>query len=169
MAQGKRNEPTIQPSDTDKAWAAGFFDGEGCVYVRRQVRENYNVVRGWKPSPYALASASQVDPRPLQFLQQRWGGSLRSLKRRRHPNERDAWEWNCSARQAYQFFHDVMPWLLCKRAQAVNALRLEPLRKAQGSGQALTDEEVAVHLEIVAEARRLNQERPTWHELPAVF
>jgi len=171
MPQGKRNEPTVQPSETDKAYAAGFFDGEGCVYVRSQHRPSHEA-KGWHVSAYGLVVVSQVDPRPLQWMQARWGGAIRQLKRRSaaRPNDRHAWEWNCSARQCYALLHDIRPWLRVKGEQADNVFRLEAMARpmARGWGGHMTEEESRMQEEITAEARRLNQLRPEWLELPEV-
>src|ERR1700722_3930957 len=168
MARGKRNDPSTEPTPEDCAYAAGFIDGEGCITVRGQ-RRQYLEEKGWQVSPYVIVMVSQVAPRPLQWMQARWGGSLRQLFRRRKPDERDAWEWGCSSQKAYRLITDIRPWLRCKGAQADNAMRLQPLRKARGWHQGLSEEEIDVHNQIIAEARRLNQERPTWHELPVEF
>jgi hypothetical protein len=165
MAQGKRNERTVEPTDSDKAYAAGFIDGEGCITVR--VSPGTRNHKSWNPSMYASLTISQVDPRPLQWFQQRWGGSLRPLKRRRDGrNDRDAWEWCAVGRMAQQCFEDVRDMLKCKQEACDNAMRLGTLRKAKGAGNALTSEEVAVQADIRAEALRINGARPIWTELP---
>ena len=53
------------------AWAAGFFDGEGCIQI---------VLKRSKGSPKKLQELgifiSQKDRRPLALLKERFGGSL---------------------------------------------------------------------------------------------
>jgi hypothetical protein len=174
MAQGKRNDPVLEPTEVDKAYAAGFIDGEGTIYVRNQAARPDHRARGWRTSAYALLVVPQVDPRTLQWMQVRWGGAIRQVKRRseKRPNDRDAWEWNCSARQAYKLLHDVLPFLRDKRPQAVNALRLEAMKRARGQtgwSRPVSEEGLSMQAEITAEARRLNQLRPEWHELPGAF
>jgi hypothetical protein len=166
MAQGKRNDPTVKPTESDRAYAAGFIDGEGCITVR--VSAGTKHVPTWNPSMYASLTVSQVDPRPLQWFQERWGGSLRPIPaRKRSPRERDAWEWCIVGRQAQWCFEDVRDMLKCKQAQCDNAMRLATLRKARGTGKGLREEEVAVQADIRARAMYLNSgSRPEWKELP---
>jgi hypothetical protein len=163
MAQGKRNERVVDPTDSDKAYAAGFIDGEGCITVRVSTSRKPS----WNPSMYASLTISQVDPRPLQWFQQRWGGALRPLKRRRDGrNDRNAWEWVVVGRQAQQCFEDVRDMLKVKQEACDNAMRLATLRKARGWGNPLTAQEVAVQADIRKRALEINGARPVWLELP---
>jgi hypothetical protein len=171
MAQGVRNDPTVEPSESDYWYAAGFVDGEGCITVRESgVTANHQArLRGWNPSWYASLTISQVDPRPLQWFQVRWGGSLRPLKRRVDGRkDRDAWEWCIVGRQAYRFLEGALPMLKVKDAQARNALRLKAM--ASGRSRGLTDEQLAERSSVRDEARRLNatgyENGRTWEALP---
>jgi hypothetical protein len=166
--RGKRNDPTVEPTAADYWYAAGFIDGEGCITVRNS-QVGRNTARGWQPSPFASLTVSQVDPRPLQWLQCRWGGSLRQVKRRKDGrNDRDAWEWCVVGRQAQVLFEGVRDMLKCKQEACDNAMRLAVLRKARGHHNGLRQEEIAVHQDIIARAREANNSARTWHELPEV-
>lgn len=141
----------------DRAYAAGFVDGEGCITVRRSTNRRPE----WNPSMYASITVSQVDPRTLHWLAERWGGTVRPLKRRRG-NERDAWEWCIVGRQAYRFLEHTRSLLKSKGEQADNALRLKTMRDARpspytGRLKPMTEQEVALQAEVRDEALRLNQ------------
>lgn len=54
----------------------------------------------------------------------------------------------------------------------MNALCLERMKRARGQtgwNRPVSEEGMAMQAAITAEARRLNQERPVWHELPESF
>jgi hypothetical protein len=153
MPRGIRIDPTVTPSETDKAWAAGFVDGEGCITVRCN---RSNLKRGTQGGWYASLTVSQVDITPLEFLRDRWGGPLRPLYRRRHALESDAWEWGIVGQMFYRCMDDIRPYLTVKRACADNALQLRAVRRATGWGNAMTPEEIAQREAILNEARRLN-------------
>jgi hypothetical protein len=53
----------IHTPETDLAWAAGFFDGEGCTFIAR--RKDLRLVR---------VAVSQKDLRPLERFQRAIGG-----------------------------------------------------------------------------------------------
>lgn len=163
MAQGKRNEPTVEPSEADYWYAAGFTDGEGCISVLRSQPGKANKDRGWNPSWYPAVTISQVDRRPLDWHQERWGGSVRPLSRRRG-NERAAFEWRIVGQQAFRFLEGVLPMLKCKPEQAANAMKLQGLRAGRGfidsaTGQRnrLTADELAARQAVRDESLRLNQ------------
>jgi hypothetical protein len=170
MGQGKRNEPTVEPSEADYQYAAGFVDGEGCISVRPGRVRPIDREKGWNLSPFASLTISQVDPRPLQWFQARWGGSLRPLKRRSDGRkDRNAWEWCIVGHQAQHFFEGVRDMLKCKQEACDNAMRIAGLRKARGWRNGLTQEELAVHQEILAMAKQLNATGDmgrTWEVLP---
>lgn len=61
-----RNEMT--PTLADKAYAAGFLDGEGWIGITRpRARRGHTVT----------AEIVQKDPAPLLWMQERWGDRLR--------------------------------------------------------------------------------------------
>ena len=99
----------IAPTDTDKAYAAGFIDGEGSVQIEeRQVRGR----PGWRMN----VSASQDDPRPLMWIQARWGGSI--FPRRLRANGRRSYHWSIHTRDADLLLRDILPFLQVKRVAA---------------------------------------------------
>lgn len=70
---------------TELAWAAGFFDGEGCVaaYVRKDGHRTLG------------AQVGQTDPRPLQRLRAvvREGRVYGPYARPDHPKWSSVWSW----------------------------------------------------------------------------
>lgn len=177
MAQGKRNDPTIEPTRDDICYAAGFIDADGAISVRASTG---NGKRQLKTDPdrqvfqgiYVTVIASQVDPRPLMFLRDRWGGSIRPLKRRAEGrNDRNAWEWAIAGQLAYKCLHDIGPLLREKGERAENALRLETMRQVRGYAalqNPYTDEERLAREDVLNVARELNKRDHgrEWNELP---
>jgi hypothetical protein len=95
MAQGKRNEPTAIPSPAERAYAAGFIDGEGCISIGVQ-----------KNSWVAKLTVVQVDPRPLHLLAQFWGGAV--SKKKPGPRRALAYEWRIVGKQFYRCMDDIL-------------------------------------------------------------
>lgn len=111
--------PSIEPSEADCAYAAGFFDGEGTVFIA--VHRTVKNTRG--PVYNMRVMASQVDPTPLAWLQSIWGGSV--VRRRGDDKRKPDYVWNCFARQAARFLADVRPFLLVKADEADVALEFQ--------------------------------------------
>lgn len=117
-----RADPTIAPTEADKAYAAGFFDGEGFVtigFMSSKAR-----TRG---TTYTMRiGAGQNDPTPLLWLRDRWGGSVRALKRKTVAHNVPH-KWDCCSRMAAAFLRDVRPYLLVKGPRADIAIRFQEM------------------------------------------
>jgi hypothetical protein len=116
------------------AWAAGFFDGEGSINIVR-VKHSKNGTM----SHVLSVEVSQVDPRPLQYLQEIWGGSIRV----RQPSTKKAqpsYLWYVRNITAEKFLSEIRPYLRVKGEQADIALAFREI-KAKIGGRRERDEE----------------------------
>ncbi len=119
MPQGIAQRPTVEPSELDKAYAAAYIDGEGCITLA------YSQSRAKSRSAYVpTVLVSSVGLAPLEFLRDRWGGSIRLNHRRERKrkdllvNERPVYTWGLASRMAETMLRDIRPYLLLKGAQA---------------------------------------------------
>ena len=136
----------LEPSTLDKAWAAGFLDGEGYIGALRSGQSAYIGTR---------VAVSQVVVEPLLFLRDRWGGIV-GEHGTYQLNRRDSFQWVLSNKtMVARFLVDVMPFLIVKRQQAGVLLELATLPKLVRGQQ--DDELVARRLALYAELRRLNR------------
>jgi hypothetical protein len=109
-------------SDAERAYAAGFFDGEGTI----------GIVTGGRPARLHL-EASQSSPIPLLWLQERWQGSVAPYKPDpKYTRRRQAFRWRLGSRAALRFLMDVRPWLMVKGAQADIAIAFQQARTPSG-------------------------------------
>jgi hypothetical protein len=109
----------IEPTKEDCAYAAGFFDGEGTVFIAED--RGRKEARG--PIYNMRVLASQVDPAPIHWLQSKWGGTV---TRRPGSESRQAnWVWNCFAQKAAAFLRDVRPYLKVKADEADIAIEFQ--------------------------------------------
>jgi len=85
------------------AWAAGFFDGEGCITV--EMRRNGD--------PGALVvMVTQKMRVPLDELQARWLGTVSDNR-----SGSGCFRWRLSARKAEAFLVAIRPYCIVKRSQ----------------------------------------------------
>lgn len=97
---------------TELAYAAGLFDGEGCITARRNNGSDYYQV---------AVSLSQRDPTVLLWLEEHIGGKAKVATRS---------EWTLHGHDAiYPFLAAVEPFMIVKADQAVTALRLMELSR----------------------------------------
>ena len=94
------------------AYAAGFIDGDGCVYLALNHRR--------REVPYLLVQliASGVDERPLVRLQRLLGGKIHLESFRRGRNNRPVYRWDVAGQTAVDALKALSPFLSLKREQA---------------------------------------------------
>ena len=100
---------------TDKAWAAGLFDGEGCIMIKR----DYNKLRVTFSLRLILTN-NHVGA--LEKFKTIVGGigSIRQWSRdgRKNPT----WDWRVASKQAEFVLKLLLPYLVVKHEQAELAL-----------------------------------------------
>jgi hypothetical protein len=87
----------------DVIWAAGFFDGEGCVSIVRRPKRD-------KVYHWLDISAYQNHRAPLEELQCLFGGSVRP--------EAGGWKWRACGPTAGDALREMLPYLRVKHTQA---------------------------------------------------
>jgi hypothetical protein len=120
--------------ETDKAWMAGFIDGEGCLTISRQVRPA-------RPSPAyrVFLTVSNTNRAPLEFFQSVYGGGIYHVHERRKDkggkNWADAFDWYCPVYSLRVLIADVGPYLRVKHKQAELILEFLLTKKAFARGE----------------------------------
>lgn len=105
----------------EAAYAAGFFDGEGCIGISMQIGatsrgKRYPDVRRF----YLFVSLSQNDPAPINWLMEKFGGSARFVRGKKSYKEGyyERWNWAITTKQALSFLRTIRPFLIVKAEQA---------------------------------------------------
>ena len=110
--------PARQTASVDDClYAAGFFDGEGCISIcqtERSIRVQLNV--------------TNTALRPLEWLRDRWGGSIYSAHRPGQGHRQQSWQWTLPPARIALFLEDVLPHLQIKHTAANNAIELLRLK-----------------------------------------
>tara|TARA_R100000808_G_C2095197_1_gene114129 strand:+ start:185 stop:565 length:381 start_codon:yes stop_codon:yes gene_type:complete len=103
---------------TDKAYAAGFLDGEG----------HFKFNRG---SPSVRIDNTYIHI--LRWFQTQFGGKVRKKPQPENANHRQTWFWEVSGDNARKCLFQVIPYLREKLPQAILLLEasLYPPRSAQ--------------------------------------
>lgn len=102
-------------------YAAGFFDGEGCV--------NCSVNKGGSPFVRILVVNTNIEV--LEKLQETWGGDINAnYKSKEHWKQ--AYTWRLSHSAAAKFLEDISPFLIVKEQQAKLALEFVHIRPGRG-------------------------------------
>lgn len=132
---------------TEVAWAAGFFEGEGSVMLLAH-SQSRSLAR-------LSVEVSQVDPDPLEWLRERWGGPIYTGAQRKR--QRTYYRWIVTATQATAFLGDIQPYVLrpVVRARIELALAFQSQKVATWDNR--TDAYHARQADFIAGMRHLNQ------------
>ena len=109
--------PTEPPEPLLVAWAAGFFDGEGCIQITRTGR--------------LVVVAAQATPEPLLAIQKAFGGNV-TARHAVSPRHKDQWAWQASGQVALDFLRAIRPHLRVKGELAALAEGVMTLRRGRG-------------------------------------
>lgn len=111
-------------------WVAGFFDGEGSVFV--EIAKSKNTRRGVRN--LLTVSVTQTSLPCLNLIKQHFGGSILAItKDRRHSmNNSVCYMWRVRSKDAIAFLEIIAPYVVVKKEQVELALQY-PLTLADGS------------------------------------
>ena len=128
-------------SELDLAYAAGLFDGEGCIYVAAHDRFRLRVQVG------------MVERAGTTWLHENFGGKLQ-VKKSQNKNWRAQTVWCLSCKQAAMFLELILPYMKLKHEQAELALEREARKGPVGSGK-LSEQELVARGVLADEIKRL--------------
>jgi len=120
--------------ETDSAYIAGFFDGEGCVGVHTDSRNM---------KPYLMIRANNTDRVNLQFLADKIGGHVQ--KNPRSARRKPIYLWLACGVEAAMILSRLLPYLIDKKERAELGI------------ECMTTPYMARKLEIVDKMRELNK------------
>jgi hypothetical protein len=152
-------EQFIEPDEIDKAYAAGFIDGEGYLgIVLSWHRKTYADGTPAPPAPRIQLNVGQDRKDPLEFIAYRWGGTLHeNVEKTGHKFYR----LNFSGIAAVKLCQDLLPYLIVKRSQAQHIILVAEScffgERTRGQhGPRHTPEQKVAQLAAVEESKRLN-------------
>lgn len=93
----------------DLAYAAGLFDGEGCIDVHLDKRY-------WLCAARVRVEMTQKES--IDWLQLRWPGFKIQTIRRANIKHSTTYRWHVQGANALDFCHQVLPFLQAKRLEA---------------------------------------------------
>lgn len=133
------------------AYAAGFFDGEGCISLLKRERTYKQ-----KTITYFLrVSIGQKDGATLDWMKIAFGGNVFFVKRD------GSFMWVLTDVAAYLFLKEITPYLKYKKPQADLAIKFQEKfvlpRKSQGARQKLSLEELAQREEYYLQMKALKK------------
>lgn len=141
-------------ADCNAAYAAGLFDGEGCVAL--YMRSSGSSYGRRDHSLRAHLNVSNVDLRPLNWLKDGWGGTVRIWTPK--PGYRAQAVWRIFSGQADIFAADIRPFLQVKGEQLDLWMQARAMMHRRGyMPGGITPDELTIRRELVARVKELKQ------------
>ena len=112
-----------KPKASDLIWAAGLFDGEGCLHARR------HETKGCVNIHATISMVFQPAVRRIHRL----AGCGVFKKNDYGVGRRVQWKWVAVGQQAAGFVRMLLPFLMVKRKEALIFLRIADEQKRRGN------------------------------------
>lgn len=128
----------IQPTDADRHWAAGLFEGEGTITIGvRNLDDTYRLV----------ACMGNTDADVVAFFQSRWPGWVQPFYGERVARKAGSM-WTRAGPRAEAFVRELLPFFRCARVRrkAQLGLRLRACQHEGGRGSHYKAEQRIVYL-----------------------
>lgn len=140
-------------SDSDLAYMAGFFDGEGtiCINHHKSFNTKYNkTYEGWELNIVIGNNCGE----PMKLFSERFGGIVKY----KPIKNRCSYIWRSNGPSAKKVLESLLPYLLVKKDQSIVAIEFQKrVESIHGKRRcALPDEEKAIRSSMKNEIRRLN-------------
>ena len=137
------------------AYAAGLFEGEGCVRINHRIRKSNPKSKTVYHEYSEFVTISQRDGRMIDWLTENYGGNCYLISRKNHDrfSSEPIYTWTITNSKARAFLDRIVPYLIYKRDQVQAALRLRinDRRIRQSPNELIFREEV------MAEVKRLKK------------
>ena len=133
-----RNAQTIpsQLTETERAYFAGLFDGEGYVSIRTQQGSAEQAIERATKSGFGacrfglVIGVSMTDYPTIHRLHEKLGGSaVIDSKTADHPRWNKAWHWRALGDTATAVLKQLYPYLGLKKKKAALAFKFQEVKK----------------------------------------
>jgi len=105
------------PCDTNIAWTAGFFDGEGCIHIEPLYSRRNKKTR---PTYQLYIRIGNTHLPSLNHLKNIWGGVIMPNGAKEHKNQQ--WYWHAWSTLAVHILRLCLSYLVTKKHQAMVAI-----------------------------------------------
>ena len=100
--------------NTNRAYTAGVFDGEGCISIQKR-GDGYLRLR---------TDVVNTDLEMLEYLKEIWGGNIYKQKDKRK-GRKDKWTWVLCSFSAKKFLEEIFLYLISKQKQAELGIKFQ--------------------------------------------
>ena len=139
----------------NNAYAAGLFDGEGCIRINHRIRKSNPKSKTVYHEYSEFATITQRDGRIIDWLKENYGGNCYLISRKNHVrfSSEPLYTWTITNSKAREFLEKIVPYLVYKKDQVEAALQLRINERRIRQSQ----DELIFRENIMAEVKRLKK------------
>lgn len=117
-------------TETELAWAAGFFDGEGSIGIyRHTLYTQSGTYFTWKVKARLSCCSKEAVARFAEIM----GNGVVHLQRRQTKKLREVWSWSVYDRHVIAALEPLLPYLVIKKQQVELGIAFRATVKNHGS------------------------------------
>jgi hypothetical protein len=110
------------------AWAAGLFEGEGCVYLKHSEPDATHKTARLE----AVVTMTNTERVLLERLRDTWGGNIRACAMT-PKSRRPLFKWDLYSTRMERFLRDILPFVIAgKRPKIEKVLELRERQRLDG-------------------------------------
>lgn len=143
-----------QLTETEKAYIAGLFDGEGSVVIGVSTRKRLDGTT--YPDHWLQIGITNTNRDILEWLLDKVGGHISTNSRTDH--QKKCWAWRVMSKEAREFLVNILPYLHIKKKQAELGILFQDNKSysADRKARMLTEEMLVFRENVRSEIRLLN-------------
>lgn len=149
-------------TEIEKAYLAGFMDGEGCIHISRGYDKKGISVSCIYTLRVLIAQAGEKGKEILTYWQEKVGLGIVVNQDRKNDKWKSSHTWIISTNHAAAFLASILPYLIIKKEEAEIAIKFQAVMKADGKncrrGYVVPKSVIAQRDAIYTEMRRLKKE-----------
>lgn len=123
-------------TDVERAYLAGFFDGEGCI----SIVEDGSGVTANSPKLYLATNVSSCDKYILDYWADKTEIGKVSVGTKARGNARTGYQWQATGQSAVDLLWLIYPYLNIKKEQADVAFKFQETMFRKTDGKRLSDD-----------------------------
>jgi hypothetical protein len=135
-------------SETEKAYLAGFVDGEGCICITK----HYNKKRTRSPIYHLDLSISSTNLEIVEYIANMTGAGSIHIGVKENEDHRAGYIWVVGCNKAIDVLNEIYPYLRIKKTQAEIAFLFQKTMSAsnrrRGVPKAIMEQREAYYLTI---------------------
>ena len=110
-------------TEAQKAYLAGFFDGEGCIHIARYSIDTKR--RGKSPFFQLSLILGNTDKTILEHIRSIFGAGNIQCTKGKNDKTRSYYQWRIHGRKALEFLELLKPYLILKKEEAALAIEFQ--------------------------------------------